>query len=205
MKVNDMNYPSKTIEAITKFIFLATEKEKLIPADLVLVLGNDLIKETIAVIFELYQSGKIKENAKIILTGATGELTAGQALECDAFYDCAVNEYHMPEELFIKENKAANAYENYLYSKEKIELLGGFKQFESILCVGNAFLLRRASMYAAKLGYPQEKMQYYGVVDRNGRNIGADSWWKSEVAVSRVMAEVERIGKYYASGDLDIV
>ena len=199
-----MKYPSKTIEAITEFIFLETKKTELVPSDLVLVLGNDLIRQTTGVIFNLYQSGKIKENAKIILNGATGELTAGQALECDALYDCAVKEYHMPPELFIKEPKATNAYQNFLYSKEKIQLLGGFEKFESILCIGNAFLMRRASMYAGKLDYPQEKMQYCGVVDRNGRNIGADSWWKSEVAISRVMAEVERIGKYYASGNLDI-
>lgn len=199
-----MNYPSKTVEAITNFIFLATEKSELLPSDLVLVLGNDLVKETMATVFDLYQSAKIKKEAKIILTGATGALNAGQALECDAFYDCAVKEYHMPPELFIKESKATNAYLNYLYSKEIIQKLGGFEKFESILCIGNAFLLRRASMYAAKLGYPEAKMQYYGVVDRNGRNIGADSWWKSEVAISRVMAEVERIGKYYESGYLDI-
>ena len=199
-----MNYPSKTVEAITNFIFLATEKSELLPSDLVLVLGSDLVKETMATVSDLYQSVKIKKDAKIILTGATGALNAGQALECDAFYDCAVKEYHMPPELFIKESKATNAYLNYLYSKEIIQELGGFEKFESILCIGNAFLLRRASMYAAKLGYPEEKMQYYGVVDRNGRNIGADSWWKSEVAISRVMAEVERIGKYYESGYLDI-
>lgn len=199
-----MDYPSKTVEAITEFIFLRTERLELLPSDLVLVLGNDLIGETIKTVFDLYQSGTIREDAKIILTGATGTLNEGQALECDSFYDCAVKEYHMSSDLFIKESKATNAYLNYLYSKEIIQSLGGFEKFDRILCIGNAFLLRRASMYAAKLGYPEEKMQYFGVVDRSGRNIGADSWWKSDVAISRVMAEVERIGKYYASGYLDI-
>jgi len=59
-------------------------------------------------------------------------------------------------------------------------------------------------MYASKLGYPMENMQYYGVADREGRNIAKDSWWKSEVAIERVMAEVERIGKYYATGNMSI-
>ena len=59
-------------------------------------------------------------------------------------------------------------------------------------------------MYVSKLGYPAEKMQYYGTVDREGKNIGADIWWKSDEAIERVMAEVERIGKYYAKGDLSI-
>ena len=77
-------------------------------------------------------------------------------------------------------------------------------KFSSILCIGKAFLMRRASMYAAKLEYPREKMQYYGTVDTHGKNIGADSWWKSEDAINRVMAEIERIVKYYAGGDLSI-
>ena len=51
-------------------------------------------------------------------------------------------------------------------------------------------------MYAAKFGYPFEKMQYYGTVDTEGKNIGPDTWWQSEDARKRVMAEIERIGKY---------
>lgn len=199
-----MEYPSKNVKAITEFLFLGAEKENLKSSDLVLVLGNNLIKETISTVYNLYKAEKIKKDARIILTGATGTLNAGQALECDAFFECAVNEYHMPPELFIKENKATNAYLNFSNSKEIILSLGGFENFERILCVGNAFLLRRASMYASKLKYPEEKMQYYGVVDTNGRNIGPSTWWKSEEAVSRVMAEIERIGKYYTSGYLDI-
>lgn len=59
-------------------------------------------------------------------------------------------------------------------------------------------------MYAAKLGYPAEKLQYFGVADQEGRNIAKDAWWESEVSVKRVMAEVERIGKYYATGNMSI-
>ena len=81
---------------------------------------------------------------------------------------------------------------------------GGMDAFRHILCVGNSFLLRRISLYAAKLGFPTERLQYFGVWDKEGRNIGPDSWWKSEVAVQRVMAEVERIGKYYKDGNMSI-
>ena len=59
-------------------------------------------------------------------------------------------------------------------------------------------------MYAAKLGYPVEKMQYYGTVDREGRNIGKDCWWESQTAIERVLAEIKRIGEYGLSGDLSI-
>lgn len=64
--------------------------------------------------------------------------------------------------------------------------------------------MRRASMYAAKLDYPTNRMQYFGTVDVEGRNIGKDSWWKSQPAIDRVLAEIRRIGEYGINGDLSI-
>lgn len=199
-----MNYPSPTIKAITDFIFIGAEGEELCPSDLVIVLGNHIIDIMMGEVATLFEQGKIKKEATIILTGATGDFTAGQAPECDQMYESAVGKYHMPPELFIKEEKATNAYLNMVYAKDIVDGLGGFDRFEKVLVVGNAFLLRRASMYAAKLGYPMERLQYFGVADRTGRNIAKDSWWESEVSVERVMAEVERIGKYYATGNMSI-
>ena len=199
-----MEYPSKTIQAITEFLFIGEEKEQLKQSDLVIVLGNHIIDIMMGEIADLYQKQKIAKNAKIILSGATGDMTAGQALECEQMYQSAVETYGMPKELFIKEEKATNAYLNMVYSKDLIAELGGFEEFQRILCVGNSFLLRRASMYAAKLEYPMEKMQFFGVYDREGRNISPDGWWNSEVSIQRVMAEVERIGKYYATGNMSI-
>ena len=199
-----IEYPSSTIVAITQFLFIGSEKKDLKPSDLVLVLGNEFIDGTVNEINDMFLKGIIRKDAMIILSGATGSLNAGEELECNRLFECAVEKYHMPSGLFVKENKATNAYLNFLYSKELIQQMGGFERYSSILCIGKAFLLRRASMYASKLGYPVEKMQYYGTVDREGKNIGADSWWKSDEAIKRVMAEVERIGKYYAKGDLSI-
>lgn len=197
-------YPSETIKAITDFLFIGADENDLHPSDLVLVLGNDYIDGTIDVVNTLYQSGKIKQNAKIILSGATGSLNAGKTLECDRLYESAVEKFKMSPELFIKEPQATNAYLNFFYSREIIENLGGFEAFCSILCIGKAFLMRRASMYAAKLSYPLDKMQYFGTVDIEGRNIGPDSWWKSQVSIERVLAEIKRIGEYGISGDLSI-
>lgn len=199
-----MEYPSDTISAITRFLFIGEKKENLKRSDLVIVLGNEMIEGTIAEVNDMYRKGIIAGDAAIILTGATGTLNAGERCECDRMYECAVEKYNMPSELFHKDNRATNTYLNFLYSKEIIDELGGMDKFSLILCIGKAFLMRRASMYAAKLEYPQEKMQYYGTVDTQGKNIGADSWWKSEDAINRVMAEIERIGKYYAGGDLSI-
>lgn len=199
-----MTYPSPNIKAITDFIFIGEPAENLVPSDLVLVLGNHIIDIMMGEVADLYHAGKITPDATIILTGANGDMTANQAPECDQMYEAAVTKYHMPAELFIKEPRATNAYLNMVYSKAIIDEQGGFDAFRHILCVGNSFLLRRVSLYAAGLGFPAERMQYYGVWDKNGRNIGPDSWWKSEVAVQRVMAEVERIGKYYKDGNMSI-
>lgn len=111
-----VQYPSETIRAITDFLFIGTVESRLNPSDLVLVLGNDYIDGTIEVVYGLYQSGKIKRDAKIILSGATGSLSAGKALECDRLYESAVEKFKMPSELFIKESQATNAYLNFLYS-----------------------------------------------------------------------------------------
>ena len=199
-----MKYPSPNVKAITEFIFIGEPAEVLEPSDLVIVLGNHIIDIMMGEVAELYNTGKIVKDAAIILTGANGDMTAGQPAECDQMYEAAVNKYGMPKELFVKESQATNAYLNMVYAKEIIDARGGFDEFRHILCVGNSFLLRRSSLYAAKLGFPTERMQYYGVWDKTGRNIGPDSWWTSEVAIQRVMAEVERIGKYYRDGNMSI-
>lgn len=197
-------YPSETIKAITEFLFIGGHMCDLLPSDLVLVLGNDFIDGTIEEIHNLYQAGVITSHAKIILSGATGAMDSGKPLECERLYASATEKFHMPPELFIKERQAANAYQNFFYAKQIIQDLGGFVCFNKILCVGKAFLLRRASMYAAKLEYPVERMQYFGTVDSEGRNIGKDTWWKSKAAVERVLSEIRRIGEYGLKGDLSI-
>lgn len=199
-----MEEVSKTIKDITNFLFIGEKKENILPSDLVLVLGNDFIEGTIKEIYNFYSEGKITKNARIILSGATGALDAGKDLECERLYQCAVEKYGMPRELFVKEPYAKNACQNFEFSKGIIEDIGGWSSFEHILCIGKAFLLRRASMYATKFGYPENKMQYYGTVDIENKNIGPNTWWQNEEAIKRVMAEIERIGKYYLSGDLSI-
>ena len=199
-----MTYPSNNIKAITEFIFIGEPAEALAPSDLAIVLGNHIIDIMMGEVANLYAMGKITKDATIILTGANGDMTAGQPPECDQMYEAAVHKCGMPEELFVKEPQATNAYLNMVYVKELIDARGGMDAFNHILVVGNSFLLRRISLYAAKLGYPADRLQYYGVWDKTGRNISPDSWWKSEVAVNRVMAEVERIGKYYGEGNMSI-
>ena len=197
-------YPSESIRAITEFLFIETQYEKIQPSDLVLVLGNDMIDGTMMEVNKLLLDNKIRADAKIILSGATGSLNAGKENECDRLLQSGISKFGMPAKMFLLENRATNAYLNFYYSKEIVNSIGGFEGFESILCIGKAFLLRRASMYAAKLNYPVEKMQYYGTVDTGGRNIGKTTWWNCPAAIERVLAEIKRIGEYGLAGDLSI-
>ncbi len=195
---------AEIINSITDFLFIGKSLDELKPSDLVIVLGNSFPKDTMKEVYQLYLNKKICETGKIILTGATGALNAGQENECDQMYEAAVEMLNMPSKLFVRESSAKNASENLIYSKMIIDQMGGFNIFNSILFVGCAFMMRRVSMYAVKQGYPMEKLQYYGVVNKEGRNIGRDTWWKTSESRDRVMAEIERIGTYYKYGDLGI-
>ena len=198
-----MNYPSDIIKIITEMLFIETPKDKMFHADLVIVFGSDFIKGTIDKIEELNNQGVIDCNSKIILSGATGSLDAGKESEAKRLFAEALSR-GLSEKMFVVEDKATNSFENLLFSKKLIEDMGGFEIYEHILFISKAFLSRRAQMGAAQLGYPMHKIEYCGLVDKEGRNIAKDSWWERDESRLRVMAEVERIGKYAGKGDLSL-
>ena len=198
------SYPNETIKAITEFLFYETPYDSIAPSDLVLVMGNEMIDGTMAEIRRLLDEGVIKPDATILLSGATGLLNAGKEKECIRMFHIGTERYGIPAERFVLEERASNALENFLFSKTIIEKMGGFTLFNHVLCIGKAFMLRRASMYALKTGYPAEKMQYYGTVDREEICISRDGWWEDPKAIKRVLAEIKRIGEYGLSGDLSI-
>jgi Uncharacterized conserved protein len=197
-------YPSEVIEIITDLLFIGQPIEKLPAVDLILVFGSDFIKGTVDAIEEIISQKKLSENGKIVFSGATGSLNAGK--ESEALRMAAeIKERHIiNENRILTECNATNAYQNLEFSKTLIENNGGFEQYDKILFVGKAFMLRRTQMCAKRLGYPMGKIYYHGLVDYTARNIAPDNWWIREDARKRVMEEVERIGKYSAKGDLDI-
>jgi len=198
-----VNFPSETIKAITEFLFIGSPIETLSIYDLVVIMGNHLIEPTINGLKEIWDRGHMSADVKIILSGNVGELNKDRPPEAEELLMCAVKA-GLPASHFILEPNAGNAYENILFSRRKIEDLGGFSHFSSILCIGQAFLLRRAKMCAARCAYPDDKMTYYGIYDKGGRNIGPYTWWKGEAARKRVLEELGRIAKYTLKGDLSI-
>ena len=139
------------------FAEFGEKKENIKKSDLVIVLGNEMIEGTISEVNDMYRRGIIANDAAIILTGATSTLNAGERCECERMYECAVEMYEMPQELFHRDNRATNTYQNFLYSKAIIEKIGNPDSFSSILCIGKVFLMSRASMYAAKLNIRAKK------------------------------------------------
>ena len=197
-------FPSDTIEAITNLVFVKTPATDLVPSDLIIVFGSEFIEGTISELKRIIDTELFIQNGKIVLSGATGSLNAGKESEARRMFEEAIR-VGLDPDIFIIEDRATNALENIIFSKEKIVELGGFDQFNSILFLGKAFMMRRAQMSAMAQEYPMNKIQYYGLVDRNGRNIAADSWWERDESRVRVLQEVERIGKYSAKGDIEIL
>lgn len=194
---------SETIDAITDFLFIGKPLPELGLYNLVIVLGNDDITGTIKELQSIHSTGHLSDNCHIILSGNVGSLNQGKRPEAERLFEEALS-VGMPADLFWIENQATNALENYLFSKKIIEEHGGFKSFKSILCIGKAFMMRRSKMAAVACGYPAERLDFFGTVDRAGRNIGADTWWQSDDAQKRVMEELGRISTYTLKGDISI-
>ena len=201
---NNIIFPSDAVEAITNLIFIETPLTSLMPSDLIIVFGSEFIEGTINELKRIMDKGLFIQTGRVVLSGATGSLNAGKESEAHRMFEEAIRVGLNPD-VIIVEDRATNALENIIFSKEKIDEIGGFDQFNSILFLGKAFMLRRAQMSAMAQHYPMNKIQYYGLVDKNGRNIAADSWWKQEESRIRVLQEVERIGKYSAKGDIEIL
>lgn len=186
------------IEAITQLLFIPNNMPDKV--DVCIVLGNDYV-DTMIDVASIFNNGICD---KFILTGHSAK--KDKEPECDRFFKKGL-ELGIPAENMFLENRATNSYENLEFSKQIInEQLGGFDNCRKILFVAKAFVTRRVDMTAKKL-YPDFiQAFYYPTADNseNGKNIRADNWWKNEAATKRVMAEVERIGKYFLNGDLGI-
>ncbi len=188
------------IKNISEFLFIGEDIENLEASDLVIILGNDNIEDIASCFDKLYKAKKIKKNSKIILSGKFGKLDDQKVKECFRIRKELVNKYNYPKTMFTIESKATNIYENLLFSKK----IANFSEHKKILLIAAPFALKRTKLVAYKLGYPIDKIQFFGITDTI-RNINKDTWWLTMKARNRVYRELERIGKYLAKGDLEII
>jgi len=197
------DFPSDTVRQITEFLFISKKESELNRYDCVIFLGNDDISGNVQTLNKLKNNGHFTDSVRIILSGNTGLLNKGKESEAMRMFQLAVQN-GWKENHFILECRATNCKENLAFSKELILTNGGFDQFQNILCIGRAFMLRRALMSAAALNYPMEKLSFWGTIDIEGANIGPDTWWKTKRATQRVMEELRRISDYTLAGDLSL-
>lgn len=185
-----------SINKITDFLFVNKTFDELSNYDLVIVLGNNFYQENANLLKQLFTSNKINNDTLIVLSGNKG-LVNNNIIKSEAELI-----YEKTKELEINLNcivepKATNIKENLLFSKT---LVGSLEKYNRILLVGKAFASRRILMCADNLGYPIDKLDIYGLeVD-----IFKTSWYQNKDSKERVLAELERIGKYAIQNDLKI-
>lgn len=65
-----------------------------------------MIDGTMMEVNKLLLDNKIRADAKIILSGATGSLNAGKENECDRLLQSGISKFGMPAKMFLLENRA---------------------------------------------------------------------------------------------------
>ncbi len=168
---------------ITDFIFIETEVAS---ADVILVPGanHPQLMEKAAT---LYKQGL----APYILPSGGYKPHVG-ATEWEYLRSIGI-ENGVPEEAIIREDEAQHTLENAQFSLKVLNKVGIHPNKVIIVC--KAGHSRRALLcYQAE--FPKEtEFLVSPVVDRYG--ITKENWFLSEVGISRIMTEVQKIGKYF--------
>ena len=181
-----------TIESISNLLFLSPNPQKV---DLIFVFGHSYLSAMDDVKM-LYNKGY---SSKILITGhSKGKM---KDVESERFFKRGI-ELGIPEKAFILESKATNSKENITFSKSIMEHEIGLSNIRSILFVCKTFHTRRVLMTAQKYLPEHIEFYFYPIIDE--RNIQRDNWWKNDIAKSRVLEEVSRIGEYAKKGDLSL-
>lgn len=175
-----MSYP---FDCITDFIFVETE---LAPADVIVVPGanHPPLMEKAA---SLYLQGLAPY---ILPSGGANQYV--ETTEWDFLRNVGIAN-GVPEDAILKEDTAQNTFENARFSLEVLRKSG--IQPRKVIMVCKAGHSRRA-LLTYQTEFPKDTEFFISpVVDRAG--ITKENWFLSEVGVSRIMTEVEKIGKYF--------
>lgn len=175
-----MSYP---FDCISNFMFFETE---IGPADVILVPGGShpQLMERAAM---LYHEGI----APYILPsgGATAHV---ETTEWEFLRNIAVS-HGVPAEAILKEDRAANTFDNARFSLEVLQQQGIVPRKVVFVCKN--YHARRA-LLTYQVYFPQETTFYVSpVIDKTG--ITKDNWYTEEQKISRVMKELEKVGQYF--------
>jgi uncharacterized SAM-binding protein YcdF (DUF218 family) len=101
----------------------------------------------------------------------------------------------VPEEAILKEDQAANTFDNARFSLQVLEQMG--IPHKTVVLVCKTYHARRA-LFTYQLVFPKDTVFYVSpVIDWTG--ISKDNWYLDEQSINRVMNEFEKIGKYFRS------
>jgi uncharacterized SAM-binding protein YcdF (DUF218 family) len=175
-----MTYP---FDCITDFIFVENEISS---ADVILVPGanHPQLMERAAALF--------KQGLAPYILPSGGYKSHVGTTEWEYLRDIGV-ENGVPDDVILKEDKAQHTLENARFSLEVLKNIG--INPKKVIMVCKAGHARRALLcYQAE--FPKEtEFLVAPVIDRYG--ITKENWYLSEVGISRIMTEVEKIGKYF--------
>ncbi|MCM3781519.1 YdcF family protein [Neobacillus mesonae] len=174
---------SLPFDCITEFMFFETEVGQ---ADVILIPGSShpQLMERAAV---LYHQGL----APYILPsgGMTSNVTT---TEWEFLKDAGVS-LGVPSSAILKEDKAANTFENARFSLKVLQELG--IQPQKVILVCKNYHARRALLTYQFL-FPAETVFYVSpVIDKTGTT--KDNWFLEENRIGYVMNELEKTGKYF--------
>lgn len=175
-----MSFP---FDSITDFMFFETTLEQ---SDVILIPGasHPQLAHRAAL---LYQQGI----APLILPsgGATPHV---ETTEWEFLRDIGKS-LGVPSEIILKEDKATNTFENARFSLEVLNHHG--VQPKKVVLVCKNYHARRA-LITYSFVFPREtEFLVSPVIDKTG--ISRDNWYLDEDKISRVMNELEKIGKYF--------
>lgn len=184
------NTTLSTAEAITQFVFLAHEPQ---PADAIFCFGTSY-EAPLERVAQLYHEGYAPQ---IVLTGGPNKRLGRQAeYNWGRQYLMAQD---VPAEAIIGEGRSLNTLENVLFGLETLAQAIPLRRLRRVLLVTKTYHSRRAYLTACK-HFPDwvELLACPALYEE--RDILAHCWWRTELGCTTVMAEVERIGRYYQRG-----
>ena len=174
---------SNPFDCITDFIFVETE---VFAADIILVPGANHPK-----LMEKASQFYKKDLAPYILPSGGYKTHVGTS-EWEYLKNIGITN-GVPNEVILKEDQAQHTLENARFS---LEVLKNKRiNHEKVIIVCKAGHSRRALLCYQYVFPKNTNFMVSPVEDRFG--ITKENWFTTEVGISRVMTEVEKIGKYF--------
>jgi len=170
-------------DCITEFMFFETVIE---PAEVILIPGASqpqLMERTA----QLYHQGM----APLILPSG-GPTSKVETTEWEFLRDVAIS-MGIPENAILREDKAANTFENARFSWEVLQQNGINPRKVILVC--KSYHARRA-LLTYQVEFPRDTVFYVSpITDRTGTT--KDNWYLDEQKISYVMNELTKIGQYF--------